>query len=46
MGNEHHFIITFPQNYDTTLEEKGAILIGGQKQRMFIWRALIRNPKI
>lgn len=40
------FIRSFPQGYDTKLEQGGVNLSGGQRQRLCIARALLRNPKI
>lgn len=36
----------FAQDYDTTLGEGGHQLSGGEKQRIAIARAIIRDPKI
>ena len=41
-----HFIQSFPENYQTVLEQGGVNLSGGQKQRVCIARALIKKPKI
>lgn len=35
-----------PQGYRTMIEERGANLSAGQRQRMMIARAIIRKPKI
>jgi len=42
----HEFIIRLPKGYDTWIEERGQVLSVGQKQRLTIARALIRNPSI
>ena len=40
------FVETFPQKYDTYIEQGGANVSGGQKQRLCIARALLKKPKI
>ncbi len=40
------FISTFPQGYQTNIEQGGANVSGGQKQRLCIARALLKKPKI
>lgn len=40
------FISQFPDGYDTYIEQGGANVSGGQKQRLCIARALLKNPKI
>lgn len=40
------FIDTFPNKYDTYIEQGGANVSGGQKQRLCIARALLKQPKI
>ena len=40
------FIREFPQGYDTVIEQGGANVSGGQKQRLCIARALLKKPKI
>ncbi len=40
------FIETFPDQYDTYIEQGGANVSGGQKQRLCIARALLKKPKI
>lgn len=40
------FIQRFPDKYDTYIEQGGANVSGGQKQRLCIARALLKNPKV
>ncbi len=40
------FIETFPDKYDTMIEQGGTNVSGGQKQRLCIARALLKKPKI
>ena len=40
------FIQTFPDKYDTYIEQGGTNVSGGQKQRLCIARALLKKPKI
>lgn len=40
------FIDTFPNKYDTYIEQGGTNVSGGQKQRLCIARALLKQPKI
>ena len=42
----HDFIMSFPDGYDTVLDQGGVNVSGGQKQRLCIARALLKKPKI
>ncbi|MDK2980697.1 MAG: ATP-binding cassette, subfamily multidrug efflux pump [Chloroflexota bacterium] len=42
----HDFIMSFPDGYDTVLGQGGVNVSGGQKQRLCIARAILKNPKI
>jgi len=42
----HDFIESFPDKYDTHIEQGGTNVSGGQKQRLCIARALLKKPQI
>ncbi len=46
MAQAHDFITSFPNGYDTHIEQGGSNVSGGQKQRLCIARALLKKPKI
>lgn len=46
LAQADEFIRTFPDGYDTWIEQGGTNVSGGQKQRLCIARALLKKPKI
>ncbi len=46
MANAHDFIINTPQQYETFIGDRGSKLSGGEKQRISIARAILRNPAV
>ncbi|KAG5450435.1 ATP-dependent translocase ABCB1 [Clonorchis sinensis] len=46
LSNAHKFIASFPEGYETKITQGSTALSVGQKQRLAIARALVRNPRI
>ncbi len=46
LAQAHEFVQTFPDGYDTYIEQGGTNVSGGQRQRLCIARALLKKPKI
>lgn len=46
LAQADEFIQSFPDQYDTHIEQGGSNVSGGQKQRLCIARALLKKPKI
>ncbi len=46
LAQADEFVCSFPDKYDTYIEQGGTNVSGGQKQRLCIARALLKKPKI
>ncbi|MBR2861729.1 MAG: ABC transporter ATP-binding protein [Clostridia bacterium] len=46
LAQAHDFVMSFPDKYETKIEQGGTNVSGGQKQRLCIARALLKKPKI
>lgn len=46
LAQADEFVQQFPKKYDTYIEQGGTNVSGGQKQRLCIARALLKNPKV
>lgn len=46
IANAHDFIMQMPQGYQTNIGDRGNKMSGGQRQRLSIARAVLKNPPI
>jgi subfamily B ATP-binding cassette protein MsbA len=46
IANAHEFIMQMPEGYQTNIGDRGNKMSGGQRQRMSIARAVLKNPPI
>lgn len=46
IANAHEFIVQMPEGYQTNIGDRGGKMSGGQRQRLSIARAILKNPPI
>ncbi|MDE6449356.1 MAG: ATP-binding cassette domain-containing protein, partial [Muribaculaceae bacterium] len=46
IANAHDFIMESPEGYDTNIGDRGCRLSGGQRQLVYIARAILKNPPV
>jgi ABC-type multidrug transport system fused ATPase/permease subunit len=46
VANIHGFVISLPEGYRSVIGERGVTVSGGEKQRLCLARAVLKNPKV